>query len=148
MRTVALLVLTACGASAVAAQDTTPPRPAPAPTVVASPTALSVEAVLARSVVDRVPQDTGTTFPADVGELVFWTRVANGNPDEIVHHVWFHGDEQVADVELRIGGSPWRTWSRKTIAPDATGAWRVEVRNAAGDVLQRVEFSITGTTGA
>jgi len=135
MRRLALLLLATCTAGIAAAQD-------PAPTVVASPAALAVEATLARSVLDRVPQNTGTAFPADVGELILWTRVSNANPDETIHHVWFHGDEQVADVELRIGGSPWRTWSRKTIPPEATGAWRVEVRNAAGTVLQRVDFTI------
>jgi hypothetical protein len=52
------------------------------------------------------------------------------------------GEEQVADIELRIGGSPWRTWSRKTIPADWTGGWRVEVRDAGGAVLQRIDFTI------
>ncbi len=135
MRPLPLLLLATCTAGIAAAQD-------PAPTVVASPAAVAVEAVLARSIVDRVPQETGLAFPADVGELILWTRVSHANPDETIHHVWFHGDEQVADVALRVGGSPWRTWSRKTIPAGATGAWRVEVRNAAGQVLQRVDFTI------
>jgi hypothetical protein len=142
MRTLAILLITLSGAAVAAAQDTMPPRPAPATAT------LTVEPVLARSVVDRVPQDSGTTFPADVGELILWTKVSGGTADQTIHHVWFRGDEQVADVELRLGGSPWRTWSRKTIPADATGAWRVEVRNAAGDVLQRIEFTIGGATGA
>jgi len=135
MRTLALLLLATCGVGAAAAQDTTPPPPAP------EANALAVEAVLARSVVERHPQDTGTTFPADVGELLLWTRVS-GAAGDMIHHVWFHGDEQVADVELQVGGSPWRMWSRKTIPPEATGAWRVEVRDATGDVLESIEFTI------
>ncbi|MGH7428416.1 MAG: DUF2914 domain-containing protein [Candidatus Methylomirabilaceae bacterium] len=39
-----------------------------------------------------------------------------------IHHVWFHGDAQVGDVELRIGGSPWRTWSRKIVPAEVDGS--------------------------
>ena len=122
------LVLTALAAGAAPAQE-------PA-------AAVSVEAVLARSVVDRLPQDTGTAFPADVGELALWTRVTGAAAESVIHHVWLHGDQEVADSELRVGGSPWRTWSRKTIPADWTGAWHVEVRDAAGSVLKRIDFSI------
>lgn len=104
--------------------------------------AVGVEAVLARSVVDRLPQDTGTAFPADVGELVLWTRVTGAAAESAIHHVWLRGDQEVADIELHVGGSPWRTWSRKTIPADWTGAWHVEVRDAAGSVLKRIDFSI------
>lgn len=123
-----LLALAALGAGAAPAQE-------PA-------AAVTVEAALARSVVDRVPQDTGAAFPADVAELVLWTRVTGAAAESVLHHVWLHGDQQVADIELRVGGSPWRTWSRKTIPADWTGAWHVEVRDAAGAVLKRIDFTI------
>jgi hypothetical protein len=102
---------------------------------------VSVEAVLARSVVDRVPQDSGSAFPAEVGQVVLWTRVS-GASGQSVHHVWFRGDEQVGDVELAIGGSPWRTWSTKTVPAEWTGPWRVEVRDAAGNVIKTIAFTI------
>lgn len=142
MRAFAILAsLVVLGAAAVRAQDTTqtPPAPPPPPPAAAS---LSVEAALARSVMDRVPQDTGTTFTADVGELVLWTRVSGLQGEGTIRHVWFHGDEQVGDVELRVAGSPWRTWSRKTIPPEWTGAWHVEIRDASGAVLKRIDFTI------
>ena len=57
------------------AQDTThAPAQAPAPAA-ATPQVTVVEAVVARSVLDRQPQDTGTAFPADVGQLISWTKV-------------------------------------------------------------------------
>ena len=123
-----LLAVVALGAGAAPAQE--------------SAAAVTVEAVLARSVVDRVPQDTGAAFPADVAELVLWTRITGAAAESVLHHVWLHGDQQVADIELRVGGSPWRTWSRKTIPADWTGAWHVEVRDAAGAVLKRIDFTI------
>ena len=54
---------------ALVAQDTTQ---AAAPAATAAPVTV-VEAVVARSVLDRQPQDTGTAFPADVGQLICWT---------------------------------------------------------------------------
>ncbi|MGH7606976.1 MAG: DUF2914 domain-containing protein [Gemmatimonadales bacterium] len=147
MLAMALLLGCAAGLTrTLVAQDTTPVPPAPPPDAPAAPpaapaSAMTVEAVLARSVLDRVPQDTGVAFPADVGEIVLWTRVTGGE-GQTVHHVWFFGDTEVGDVPLAIGGSPWRTWSRKTVPAEATGAWHVEVRDEGGNVLQRIDFTV------
>ena len=123
----------------LAAQDSSAvPAPAPAP---APSGDISVEAVLARNVVDRAPADTGATFPADVGSIALWMRVS-GAAGQTVNHVWFYGDTEVGNVPLTIGGSPWRSWSRKTIPAEATGAWHVEIRDAAGAVLKRIDFTV------
>jgi hypothetical protein len=128
------LALVIAAAVPLAAQDSTPPAPAAAGNI-------GVEAVLARSVMDRMPQDTGVAFMADVGELVLWTKVTDA-AGTAVRHVWFHGDHEVGNVELQINGSPWRTWSRKTIPADWTGPWHVEIRDAAGAVIKRIDFTI------
>src|SRR5712691_8938612 len=98
----------------LAAQDTTKAA-APAPAA-ATPSVTVVEAVVAKSVLDRQPQDTGAAFPADVGQLNCWTKV-EGAGGSTLHHVWFHGDTQVGDVELQVGGSPWRTTSPTCVSP-------------------------------
>ena len=143
-----LVVVALLAGRAGAAQDTTKsapqnpaPAPAAAPAAAAAPDVTIGEAAVARSVVDRQPQDTGSTFPADVGQLVCWTKVV-GAGGSSVHHVWFHGDTQVGDMELQVGGSPWRTWSRKSVPADWTGAWHVEIRSAAGTVLKRIDFTV------
>jgi len=141
IRTVFPLILLAA-ATPLAAQDTTKAAPAaPAPVAVALTVA---DAAVARTIVDRMPQDTGAAFPDSVGSLVFFTKIsgAPAGAETVVHHVWFHGDTQVADVELHIAGSPWRTWSRKTVPADWKGAWHVELRDAAGAVLKRVDFTV------
>src|SRR6267142_3099919 len=138
-----LVVLLLAGLAArAAAQDTTAkPAPAPAPAPAAAPSDVSVEAVLARSVADRAPQDTGTAFSDSVGTIVLWMRVT-GAGGQTLHHVGFFGDTEVGNVPLAIGGSPWRTWSRKTIPADAKGAWHVEIRDEAGAVLKRIDFTV------
>jgi hypothetical protein len=136
-----LLVLGFAGS--LAAQDTTakpaaPPAAAPA----AAASAATVEAaVLARNVVDRAPQDTGTAFSDSVGTVVLWMRVT-GASGQTLHHVWYFGDTEVGNVPLTVGGSPWRTWSRKTVPADAKGAWHVEIKDDAGTVLKRIDFTV------
>ena len=131
------LALVAALAASAQAQDTAVATPPPAPS-------LTVEAVLTRMVLDRVPQDTVASIPVPAGtdSVFLWTRVTGADPGTVIHHVWYHGETQVADVELTVGGSPWRTWSKKTIPADFTGAWRVEVKDAAGNVLQTVQFTV------
>lgn len=132
--------LVASLAAAATAQDTTAaPAAAPASNI-------TVEVVLTSGLVDRVPQDTVTSIPApaEADTVYLWTRVSGAEPGTVLRHVWFRGDEEVGNVELTINGSPWRTWSRKTITADATGNWRVEVRDGAGNVLQTVSFTVGG----
>jgi hypothetical protein len=137
----AFLAVSLVTARGVAAQDSTHAAAAPA---AATASVAVVEAAVAKTLVDRQPQDTGSVFPVDVGQLVCWTKVsgAPAGAETTIHHVWFHGDTQVGDVELHVGGSPWRTWSKKTVPADWTGAWRVEVRDAAGTVLKRLDFTV------
>ena len=143
MKSLLLPVLALGIAGSLAAQDTTTQAaPAAAPPAAAAPAAnITVEAVLARNIADRAPQDTGTTFADSVGTVVLWMRVTGAN-GQTLHHVWFHGDDQVGDVALAIRGSPWRTWSRKQVPADAKGAWHVEIRDEAGAVLKRIDFTV------
>ena len=134
-----ILALALGGPSILAAQDSAA-APAPTPT----PSLTVTEALIAQSVVDRVAQDTGSAFPATVGQVVCWTKITGATAGATLHHVWFHGDAQVGDVELTLGGSPWRTWSRKTVPADATGAWHVEIRDGSGNMIRRVDFTIGG----
>lgn len=139
MKSILTGLLLAGLAGQMAAQDTTKAAAPAAPPAAAAN--VSVEAVLARSVVDRVPQDTGTAFSDSVGTIVLWMRVS-GASGQSVNAVWFHGEDEVGNVPLTIGGSPWRTWSRKTIPVEATGAWHVEIRDTAGTVLKRIDFTV------
>lgn len=104
---------------------------------------LSVEeSAIALDVIDRMPVGSDSTFVASVGRVYCWTLVAGAEGEVAIHHVWFHGDQEMADMELRVGGSPWRTWSSKAIVPEWTGAWRVEVRDSAGNVIETIRFTI------
>lgn len=117
-------------------------EPATAPAPARTETLTVADAAVARTVVDRAPQDTGSAFPPDVGELTCFTKITGATGGDSVHHVWFHGDTQVADVTLAVNGTSWRTWSTKTVPADWTGPWHVEIQDASGKVLRRLDFTV------
>jgi len=100
----------------------------------------SATAVVCLKVEDRAPAGAGTTFPVEVGELACFSELRGVTGP--IHHVWFHGEENVRDIELAVKAGRWRTWSVKRIPPTSTGDWRVEVRTADGTVLATAEFKI------
>jgi hypothetical protein len=99
-----------------------------------------VELVVATDVSDREPVGGAESFRADVGELVAWTRVT-GAAGTTIDHVWRYQEDETA-IPLDIEGSPWRTWSRKSIPAQWVGEWTVEVRDAGGNVLASAQFTI------
>lgn len=74
-------------------------------------------------------------------EVVFWTRVVGGRPGDVIRHVWSHEGRVIGIAELAIGGSHWRTHSRRTLEAGSRGAWVVEARDASGRVLARSSFT-------
>jgi len=118
---VALLALAVAGALAAADQP-------------------KVTAKVCTAVKDRDPVGEGDTFAASVGELYCLTEVVDG-PATIVH-AWFHGDKEVAKIELPVKGPHWRTWSAKKIPAGMSGDWRVDVRDPAGAVLASAKFTV------
>ena len=114
-----------------------------APLSVSAQSGLSVsESSVATNVVDRMPTGAATSFMSGVERVYAWTRIEGASAETTIHHVWIHDGVERADLELRIGGSPWRTWSNKAILPEWTGEWRVEVRDSGGSVLETLTFTV------
>ena len=108
-----------------------------------SGSSLSVaEAVVTTAVQDRQPAEEVSSVPADVGRVFLWTRITGAEGEVDVVHVWYHGDEEMARVPVRVASPDWRTWTSKRILPHWTGAWRVEVQGPGGQVLETVSFQV------
>lgn len=99
-------------------------------------------AVIATGVQDREPVGVGDQFPADVGQVYFYTVFEGDFPETNVAHVWYRNGEEVSRVELRVKGPRWRTWSSKTISPEWTGEWTARVVDAEGNVLAEATFTV------
>ena len=97
-------------------------------------------AQICTGVKDRAPVGVADNFPASVGELYCFSLVTDA-ADKVVQ-VWIRGDKEVFKIDLPVKAARWRTWSVKKILPGMTGAWRVEVRDAAGALLATAKFTV------
>jgi len=93
-------------------------------------------------VVDRALEGETDTFEEET-QAFFWTLVTGGKDDDRIQHVWLHEGTEVVSVGLSIGGSHWRTYSRKNLYKGSVGSWAVEARDTDGNVLARSEFTVT-----
>jgi hypothetical protein len=97
---------------------------------------VQAEAKLGRDVIDRELTEEASTF--SVGDRAYlWLRVT-GAEGSAVTVTWTHGEHSY-DVQLSIGGSPWRTWSYKTLTH--AGDWAVTVTDSEGNVLKQMSFT-------
>jgi hypothetical protein len=94
-------------------------------------------AELGKDVQNKMIVDTTTTF--NVNEKAYlWMRLTGGPADSITV-TWKTGD-QTYPSKLNVGGSPWRTWSYKTLY--TAGDWSVSVTDAEGNVLKELNFKV------
>jgi cytoskeletal protein RodZ len=120
----------------VETRPTAPPPQEPQPQL--APANLSIPSFgVGTGVENRQLVGEASSFPAGT-RVFFWTRVLGGRNGDTIRHVWLHEGRVIAGTKLRLGGSHWRTQSRKTLR--ALGHWTVEARDAAGNVLVRTEF--------
>ena len=74
---------------------------------VAQQTEITVEAAAATAISDRLPVDTGSAFPADVGRVWLWTKVSGAGGTTITH-VWSHPSLPGYDIEVITRSAPER----------------------------------------
>ena len=143
----AVVVMLISGQLAAQTQEATPAQvatPAQKATAVQEPSNLQVEVgAVCKDVVDRAPVDAGTSFPASVGKLFCFTKITGALKPTHVTHVWSFDGTERARVELAVNSPSWRTYSSKNIESQEVGAWRVEVIDSAGNVLQTLNFEVT-----
>jgi hypothetical protein len=100
------------------------------------------QAVICKAVADRSPLDTGDRFPIGTERVFCFTQVDGAAGDAQITHHWYYQGRLMASVVLPVKSTPWRTWSSKSLRPDWTGEWLVEVLDNAGRPLESLTFSI------
>jgi hypothetical protein len=101
----------------------------------------SVEITIGKSVAGGMAVDTASAFDAGVGQVAGWTRVTGLAAGTKITHLWIHGADSTR-IELTIGGSPWRTYSRKTVPPGSSGEWKLEVLGPDGTRIASRSFRV------
>jgi len=106
--------------------------------------ALTIEkAVIAKGVENREPVEPGETFSKDVGKVYCFVKVVGAKEPTEIKMTWIKGEnEDMGTVTLAVKAAAWRTWGSKNIDPSWTGPWKVEVKDADGNLLTTVNFKI------
>ncbi len=132
---------------AVAAQQADSSKPAVTPAAEEPPPpaqALTVEAIVCSGVEERMPIDTVAEFGADVGKVFVWMRILGAADSTSVMIRWNRGEAVMAEVELPVKSSSWRTWSSKNVLPSWVGNWDVKIMDADGEILKALSFKVGG----
>ena len=100
------------------------------------------DAVIGQNVVDRVPIGTGDVFTSDIEKVYCFCRVVGASEPTDITFNWYHQGSLKSTVKLPVRSKSWRTWSSKTISPEMTGEWMVEILAADGTPLESIIFFI------
>ncbi|HTO43568.1 MAG TPA: DUF2914 domain-containing protein [Burkholderiales bacterium] len=95
------------------------------------------DAKLGKNVQDRAITEEASTFA--VNDKVFLLLKLTGTGSDAVKVSWKVGDS-TDTVTLKVGGSPWRTWSSKTAWK--AGDWTVTVTDSSDQVLKELKFTV------
>ena len=99
------------------------------------------KAAICEGVENRAPRGIRQIYPSTIGMLYCFTKLTEIPSEGTIYHIWYHGNKEVAKVELSISPPQWRTYSSKIIVPSWKGSWRVEI--VYGNyVLKTLTFAI------
>lgn len=87
----------------------------------------------------REPVDRILAMSNDESEVYYFTEIV-GMGGQTVRHRWLYQGAVMAEVPFEIDGWRWRVWSKKTLLPGWTGAWRAVVVDEREDILGSDEF--------
>ena len=99
--------------------------------------------MISRVIYKRNPIKPGIKFINNVDSLFCYTKISNSGSKQEVKHIWYFENKEMTTVSYNIKTSyNYRSWSKKTIYPNQTGNWRVDVVSKIGDLLGSREFTI------
>ncbi|MGB4600519.1 MAG: DUF2914 domain-containing protein [Trichlorobacter sp.] len=82
-------------------------------------------------------------YNRSVRALYGFTRTQSDPPQETtVTHIWLRGGHKVKEVTMPVKGRRWRLYSTLAVDASSIGSWRLEVRDAAGQLLKAADFQI------
>lgn len=97
---------------------------------------------LCKDVIEREPFEVVSSFDVNDQKAWIFARIYNNtNGLKTFEFKWYHEDELIADVPVKIGNSAnWRTYSNISLKP---GYWRVELTDSLGTIYKEVRFNVS-----
>ncbi len=100
------------------------------------------DTVVCQDIVDRAPVGSSDVFAKESDKLFCFARVVGASGDTRITHNWYYKGTLKSSVKLAVRSSNWRTWSSKTMSPDRTGEWMVEILSEDGTPLESIIFFV------
>ena len=98
--------------------------------------------LIAGSIEDREPVGVVSAYSASTDKVYCFLEATEIKENTEVSFVWYHEDRRMAVVTLPLmKGQKWRTNSSKKLG-GLTGAWKVELHDASGNVVLDVGFTV------
>jgi len=101
-----------------------------------------VRSAFTTAVEDREPVDKINELTTDAKQIYYFTELRD-MAGQTAKHVWKHNGEVMATIEFNVKGPRWRVWSSKSLSPQWTGEWTVQVLNGADQVIAEDSFQYT-----
>jgi hypothetical protein len=99
-------------------------------------------AVIGTGVENSEPVGVAETFPASTEKVYCFLEAKDIGQDAEVSFVWFHGQKEMLKTSLPLKQGPrWRTNASKNLR-GLTGDWKVEIKDASGNLLKEVTFKV------
>lgn len=133
--------------TAISAMPASPAATAPGSTPAAAATASVSQAQFTTAVTNREPVDDITTLDNSHTQVLFFTTLKNAAGQTITHR-WQYNGQRMAEVKFEPKANHWRVWSSKTLMPNQTGTWTVEVVDGSGKVLTSKTLDYTAAAAA
>ena len=107
------------------------------------------EVMICRGVYKRNPIKPGFIFSNNVDSLFCYTKISNKGTKQEIKHLWYYENKLITAVTYNIKTSyNYRSWSKKTILPNQTGNWRVDIIDSKENVLGSRKFEISSLNNA
>lgn len=98
--------------------------------------------VVGTGVENREPVGVAETFPASTEKVYCFLEATNVAKDTEVSFFWFHGEKEMWKISLPLKMGPkWRTNALKSLG-GLKGDWKVEIKDADGNLVQDVKFKV------
>lgn len=95
--------------------------------------------VFTTEIVDKEPVSELKDISVETTRVYYFTEITGLNGHTITHR-WEYNGQVFAEVEFKVSGDRWRTWSSKNMLSSWAGKWQVSVLDEGGNIIEQSEF--------
>lgn len=97
-------------------------------------------AVFATAIDNREPVATVESLDSSTTRSITFFTELNDLSGQTVTHQWTHNDKVMFEKSFEVKAQRWRVWTSKTLIPNWSGTWTVNVLDAEQTLLASRSF--------